>query len=399
MTEKDDKNIEQVVEEAESADTPGASEASTEAPEPHVPVTPAPKPEPKPEPPAPRKGSSFISWLALLLVLALAGGGFWYLQDLRQREAAMMARETALSNRLAEVERAAGQEDNRLEQASQQWQSQLEQGLAGLRQEGEGQAQLTRSLEEQLTAVRSELDRFSANDRESWLLAEAEYLLRLANQRLIMAGDTESAEALLGSADSVLRELDDVGLYPVRSAVASDIAAVRAVPKIDVEGIYLRLSALSEQATELRIFEFPEQMSQPQEAAADTWQARLEQGYEEALLKLSDYIIIRRRDVPMQSLMDPQWEGLVRQNLRMLLEQAQVALLSSNQALYEASLERASHWVAEFFESDAAAAKAMDREIGQLASMQVAVTLPDISGSLDALDQAIERRLAQGGSE
>ena len=57
----------------------------------------------------------------------------------------------------------------------------------------------------------------------------------------------------------------------------------------------------------------------------------------------------------------------MRQNLRMLLEQAQVALLSSNQALYETSLERASHWVAEFFESDEAAARAMDREISQLA--------------------------------
>ena len=101
----------------------------------------------------------------------------------------------------------------------------------------------------------------------------------------------------------------------------------------------------------------------------------------------------------MQALMDPQWEGLVRQNLRMLLEQAQVALLSSNQALYEASLERASHWVAEFFESDEAAARAMDREIRQLADLQVAVTLPDISGSLEALDRATERRLQQGGGE
>jgi uroporphyrin-3 C-methyltransferase len=332
-------------------------------------------------------------------VLALAGGAFWYLQGMMQREAAMLEREAALLQRLADLERAARQEDDRLESASQEWQNSLQQGLATLRQESAGQAQLARSLEEQLAVVRSELARFSANDRDSWLLAEAEYLLRLANQRLIMAGDTESAEALLSSADSVLRELDDVGLHPVRAAVASDMAAVRAVPKIDVEGIYLRLSALSEQAAELVIFEFPEQATQPREAAADNWQARLEQGYEEALLKLSDYIIIRRRDQPMQAMMDPQWEGLVRQNLRMLLEQAQVALLSSNQALYEASLNRASHWVAEFFESDAAAARAMDREIGQLASMQVAVTLPDISGSLDALDGAIERRLQQGGGE
>jgi uroporphyrin-3 C-methyltransferase len=214
-----------------------------------------------------------------------------------------------------------------------------------------------------------------------------------------MAGDAESAEALLTSADSVLRELDDVSLHPVRAAVASDIAAVRAVPRIDREGIYLRLSALAEQAANLVIFEFPEQAARLREGAAETWQARFEQGYEQALLKLSDYIIIRRRDVPMQALMDPQWEGLVRQNLRMLLEQAQVALLSSNQVLYEASLERASHWVAEFFESDEAAARAMDREIRQLAGLQVAASRPDITGSLSALDDAIERRLREGGGE
>ena len=384
MTEKEDKNIEQVVEEAESTGSPAENDDAAEIPETRVPVAPAP--------PAPRKSSSLIGWLALLLVLALAGGGAWYLQDTKQREAALL-------QRLSEIELAASREDDRLEQAGQRWESQLQQGLAALREESEGQAEVALALEEELSAVRSELSRFSANDRESWLLAEAEYLLRLANQRLIMASDTESAAALLASADGVLRELDDVSLHPVRAAVASDIAAVRAVPKIDLEGIYLRLAALAEQAANLVIFEFPDQESATRESTADTWQARFEQGYEEALVKLSDYIIIRRRDVPMQALMDPQWEGLVRQNLRMLLEQAQVALLSSNQDLYEASLERASRWVEEFFQSDEAAARAMDREIRQLAGLQVASTLPDRSGSLSALDGAIERRLQQGGAE
>ena len=394
MADKDDKNIEQVVEEAESAVDPSSAESTVETPEPHVPLSSAPKPQDAGKKQG--RSGSVIGWLALLLVVALAGAAGWYLQDMQQREAALV-------QRIAELEDAASEEDDLLEQASRRWQSELEDGLASLRQESVDQAEAARSLgaslEEQVSAVRSELARFSANDRESWLLAEAEYLLRLANQRLIMAGDTESAEALLSSADAVLRELDDVGLPPVRAAVASDIAAVRAVPTIDLEGIYLRLSALAEQAANLVIFEFPEQASRTREASAETWQARFEQGYEEALVKLSDYIIIRRRDAPMQALMDPQWEGLVRQNLRMLLEQAQVALLSSNQALYEASLERASHWVAEFFESDEAAARAMDREIGQLAGLQVAVTLPDISGSLSALDDAIARRLEQGGSE
>lgn len=384
MTEKDDKNIEQVVEEAESTDSPAENDGAAENPEPRAPVAPAP--------PAARKSSSVIGWLALLLVLALAGGAAWYLQDIMQREAALL-------QRLSEIELAASREDDRLEQAGQRWESQLQQGLAALREESAGQAEVALALEEELSAVRSELSRFSANDRESWLLAEAEYLLRLANQRLIMASDTESAAALLASADGVLRELDDVSLHPVRAAVASDIAAVRAVPKVDLEGIYLRLAALAEQAANLVIFEFPDQESATRESTADTWQARFEQGYEEALVKLSDYIIIRRRDVPMQALMDPQWEGLVRQNLRMLLEQAQVALLSSNQDLYEASLERASRWVEEFFQSDEAAARAMDREIRQLADLQVAVSLPDISGSLSALDGVIESRLQQGGAE
>ena len=364
MSEKEDKNIEQVVEEAESADTSlNNDDSPVEEPEPHVPVTPAPAPR---EAPAPRKSSSALAWLALLLVLVLGGAAAWYLQDLLRREAALL-------DRLAELEAAAGQEEDRLEQMAGRWQDQLQQGLDQLQAEAASQAasqaQAARSLEEQMAAVRTELARFSATDRDSWLLAEAEYLLRLANQRLIMA------------------------------AVASDIAAVRAVPRIDLEGIYLRLSALAEQAGKLVIFEFPEQESQPREATAGDWQQRLEQGYQEALLKLSNYVIIRRRDVPMQALMDPQWEGLVRQNLRMLLEQAQVALLSSNQALYQASLKRASHWVAEFFESDEAAARAMDREIRQLSDLQVAVTLPDISGSLDALDDAIKRRLQQGGGE
>jgi uroporphyrin-3 C-methyltransferase len=214
-----------------------------------------------------------------------------------------------------------------------------------------------------------------------------------------MAGDVVAAQALLGSADNILRELDDPTMHEVRAAVAADMAAVRAVPRVDVEGTYLRLAALAEQADKLVIFELPQEETQPAQAREKTWQDRLKQGYEEALAKLSSYIIIRRRDVPMQALMDPQWEGLVRQNTRMLLEQAQVALLSGNRVLYGASLERARRWVGEFFESDGAAAQAMSREITQLMDVEIAAGSPDISRSLQALDNVMKQRLDQGGTE
>lgn len=360
----------------------------------------AQKPSPpaaEPTRPAPPEGggsrSSGLAWLSLILALAVAGALAWLHREQQQSNA-------AFSERLQAVEATAGRDDTAVDDIQQRLQRQLAEGLgdvrgttAALGDQLAAQAQSLEAVQARLAEQGAELSRFGARDRSAWLLAETQYLLRLANQRLVMAGDTSAAQALLASADAILRELDDVRLHPVRAAVAADLAAVRAVPKIDVEGIYLRLAALIEQAGQLVIFELPAKETRPAPAPAQSWGERLRQGYHAALAKLSDYIIIRRRDAPMQALMDPQWEGLVRQNLRMLLEQAQVALLSGNQTLYRASLERADHWVAEFFESDGTAARAMSREISDLEDLPVAVSLPDISGSISALDTVMRQRL------
>ena len=346
----------------------------------------------KPAPP-PRRGG-FIAWLALLLVVALAGGSAWVVMEAQRRADTLAARVNAL-------ESSAGREDSELEQSlsavERQLDNRLDSALSSVNSESAAQAARLQQLESGLAEQRNELARFSATDRESWLLAEAEYLLRLANQRLIMTGDTEAAAALLASADAILKQLDDAALHTVRAAVAADLAAIRAVPQLDIEGMYLRLAALIEQADALVIFEFPELEAQPMPEPAEDWEGRLQQGYEAALRKLSDYVIIRRRDVPMQSLMDPQWESLVRQNLRMLLEQAQVALLSGNQFLFRESLERSQGWVAEFFESDEAAARALAREIRLLQDETVQVTLPDTARSLRALQDAVVQRNRPGG--
>jgi len=366
-----------------------------------------------PPPPAPKettKSSSGIGWLALLLVLAMAGGAAWLYPQLQSTEA-------ALQERLAALEGSGGQDDTSLSALESSLRSQMQTGLdqvqqsVGQLQQSVAQLQQSQksnssslaqslvSMESQLAEQRAELARFGSNDRGSWLMAEAEYLLRLANQRLIMAGDAVAAKALLESADKVLRELDDVSLHTVRGAVAADLAALRAVPKVDTEGIYLRLSALIEQSERLVIFEMPEKEARLAPEMAEDWKDTLEQGYQSALAKLRDYVVVRRRDVPMQALMDPQWEGMVRQNLRMLLEQSQVALLSGNGKLYRESLERAQQWVEQFNESDTEAANALIQELRQLGNRDIAVELPDISRSLKALDKAIEQRLQQGGGE
>ena len=358
-------------------------------------------------PAAPPPKSSKLGWFALLLVLllggAVGGGAAWIYPQL-------LAKEERLQARVAELESSAGREQADLDALADRLGDDLEDGLAGAEsasaairselaaRQSDLDEQLA-TLETRLSSVAEEQARFNSSDRDGWLLAEAEYLLRLANQRLLMAGDADAARALLNSADGVLKEIDDPGLYDARAAVASDLAAVRAIPGIDIEGIYLRISALSDQASNLVIFRMPEQGEAPAPEAAETWQDRLQQGYRAALAKLSEYIIIRRRDVPMQALMDPQWEGLVRQNLTMLLEQAQVALLSGNQTLYTESLERAQYWVDQFIDSDEVNAQAVARELRLLADERIAVPLPDISRSASALDDFIESRLDQGGAQ
>lgn len=344
---------------------------------------------------APHTGANTPAWLALLLVVVLAGVLAWLLLDARGRE-------NALALRLANIETQAAQKQGDLKARDDRLQTELRAGLdtldAATSKQATEFAAALQALQEQLTAQQKELARFSASDRDGWLLAEAGHLLRLANQRLVMAGDPVAAQALLGNADTVLRELNDPTLHDVRAAIATDVATLRAADKVDVEGIYLRLAALIEQAGRLVIFQFPEVEHAAAPAAANDWQGRLRQGYEAALSKLADYIIIRRRDVPMQTLMDPQWEGLVRLNLRMLLEQAQMAVLTANQALYDASLQHARQWVAQFEDADPATATAISAEIARLSTLSVEIPQPDISRSQRALDAAIEQRLQATGA-
>lgn len=397
MSDKDQQQPDQASDEAPVIEKELAALAATSEQVP--PAAPASAPA--------RAGVSKVGLLALVGVLALGGGAYWSYLELQRREVALVDRLEMLEDQASNKQDSI---EGSLESLSSDWQGKLDSGLktlsnslnsvtSGVQGELQRQGQALQDMEAALTQQRAELARYSASDRESWLLAEAEYLLRLANQRLVMAGDTVAAAALLKSADGILLQLDDASLHKARGAVAADLAALKAVPRLDTEGLYLRLAAMIEQADRLVIFELRDAESRVPETPADDWQGRLRQGYEEALRKLSDYIIIRRRDVPMQALMDPQWEGLVRQNLRMLLEQSQVALLSGNQLLYRESLERARHWVAEFFEADESAARALDRDIADMAQQAVSVELPDLSRSLRALDEAVAARLAQGGDD
>ncbi len=393
---------------------------------------------------APRAGgvvTVVVAWLALLMVLALGAAAFWFFQQQTWRAQDVSAKLDKLSgaqqlfteSRLKREEMLNSQEqrlrallreevslaEGRITERQQQVLDRVDRQASEQRQAiateiaqkqqaasvaiEKQREQVAEVLDQQRQAVtdaintqREELARFNVSDRQQWLVAETQYLLRLANQRIMMAGDVEAARALLVSADEIARQLESIDYLPLRSAVADDLAALRSVRNIDKEGLYLRLSALIHQIDRLKAFEMPKPPQLEKKEKADTLKERLQQGYDAALAKVSRYVQVRRRDVPYTALMDPQWEGLVRQNLRMLLEQAQMALLMGNQALYEDSLKRAGHWVVEFFDADKQAATAMAEGITALQGETVSVELPDVSGSLRALNEVIAKHQQEG---
>lgn len=361
-----------------------------------------------------RRGGRGLAWLALLLALAGAGGAGWLywqgeqqLQSLQRelqalREQPPQAPQSVQAPAPQGVSAETRQSLEKLEESVEADLGRVEQRIQQLGEVQpilQRQAEQLKSLEQQLGEQRKALGAMTGSDRDAWMLAEVEYLLRLANQRLLMTGDADSARALLASADGILRQLEDGGLHAVRRAVAADRAALRAIPRVDVEGIYVRLAALVDQIAGLEVFTLPAH----EEAAApeneEGWQARLRHGYQQALAKLSDYIAIRRREAPVEALVDPQLEDLMRQNTAMLLQQAQIALLSGNQRLYAESLQRTRRWISEFFLLDQRVAESVLREIDDLSDEVVEVSLPDVSGSLQALEAALDQRLLRQEEE
>ncbi|GGO87771.1 hypothetical protein GCM10011348_41720 [Marinobacterium nitratireducens] len=262
-------------------------------------------------------------------------------------------------------------------------------------------------LQQRLTQSMQQVMSQQNTSRKDWLMAEVEYLLRLANQRVLMEQTPVGALTLLKSADQILRETDDVSIYEVRKALAADIAALEAVPRLDTEGAYLQLGALSAQIDNLRLIPVTEQRQLPDllsditpDGVSESWSQGLATSWNNAMGKLEQLVVIQHRDEPVEPLLSPENHFFLQQNLHLMLEQAQLALLQRKQNAYDSALTKAENWIDTYFEPQDATTNALLRGIAELKQLEVAPELPDISGSLNALKAYLEQmiKLKQEGA-
>ena len=359
---------------------------------------PAKKPaaaDPVSTPASKRSSDRFARTLLVLLLLVLGGGAYlgWAYGLPRYQE--LMLQLEASDARLAALE---GSPDTLARELALGFEQQMaeSQALTSAALQASAARQSQRLLEqesvaqlmsERLERVDIRLARLTATDRRAWLANEAAFLVRLSAQRLLVSRDIDAAQALLANADALLMEVNDPRFITARRALAADLARLAVAPRVDSVGLYARFAALIEQAAllQVRVASAPEP---PVPASEGLW-SQANAGWRAALDKLSRYLVVHRRSDERAGLLTPDWENLIRQNLRMSLEQAQIAALSANATLFQHAVARARASIEVFTDTDPDRVAAMVAELDGLAALNIAPEIPDLLDSRAALADAI----------
>lgn len=338
-----------------------------------------------------KKGSGLAIALVLILAIALALVAWqgWQRLDSQQQRIDELAQQTEGSA----SQQAVSELESRLDSGEAERDEALQSALSDLRSEFDSYRS---DVDETLSDVLDQLSQEQDTDEREWLHAEAAYLLRLANQRLQLEGDVEGAAALLRTADARLADADNPALTPVREAIANELAALDAVPQVDRTGLYLALNAQQERISTLRLSQEIEEQavtSSIEQPPTGTFQRQLARFGEE----LKDLVVVRHHDEALEALITPEQESYLRQSLRLVLEQTQLALLNEEKALYDASIDKALQLLNDYYDTTREETQSVIARLEELKQAEVKPELPDISASQQELARFIDNRYETRG--
>lgn len=319
--------------------------------------------------PAPRKSGR--RWPALVLaLLALAASGWqWYdnrqhWNDFQQNEA-----------RLLEAQRQTGEAQIKA----------VQDRLATL----ETRQEEFRSDADAVHDLRQDI----ARGREEATLLEVEQAVTLAVQQLQIAGNVQVARLALQSADARLARLDRPAYLPLRKALAKDIERLSALPFVDIPGIGVRLEQVVAAADKLPLAAWsrptPKTSKPLAEATPTAWERVLGNVWQE----IKGLVRIQRFEQESVVLLAPGQEFFLRENLKLRLLNARLALQARDQATFRADLRQAQDWLDKYFVADDKAVQTAKLTLSQAAPVNLVFEMPTLNDSQAAL------RSLQGSKE
>ena len=306
--------------------------------------------------------------------------------------AALVAAAIAIDARLGvrSMESTAGARLAELGAESQGSKTAMSQAQAALK---EAQSRITEleariaDTQEQRVAL-EEMYRELSRNADDRVLSEVEQMLILASQQLQLAGNVRGALAALQAADQRLSRAEKLAATPLRRALAQDMERLRSVPQVDTVGLAVKIDSLMSQAESLPLLvaesgptvratrlraEEPQGFSR---AARDFWE------------EMKGLVRIRDLETPEAALLTPSQGYFLRENFKLRLLAARMALLARDEASFREDIRAAQGWIAKYFDTRAKATTAATAALKQIADSPVAIGVPDINASLAAVRTA-----------
>ena len=229
-----------------------------------------------------------------------------------------------------------------------------------------------------------------------WLLAEADYLVKLAGKKLWLENDVKSAIMLLKSADVRISDLADASLLPVRALLAKDIQTLQQVNQVATESIALSISALIAQVDTLPLdtLKLPDAEVPAQQATVSNdvsnWQENLKASWDAIV---SDFVTVEKRTAAITPFMSAKQQWLAREQLKFALLNAQQAVMQGQSTLYKQALQQSLDIVVAHYQLDNVGIEAYISTIQELVMLDTSRELPAQLDAQQPLGEIIEQRI------
>ncbi|MDP1976823.1 uroporphyrinogen-III C-methyltransferase [Undibacterium sp.] len=252
-----------------------------------------------------------------------------------------------------------------------------------------------------------------SKNRDDWALAEIEQVLATASQQLQLAGNVQGALIALQNADGRLAKSDKPQFISIRRALAKDIERLKSLPALDLPGVALRLDSVIAQIDHIPLWSDEKSVVTatppkaplrvlPKSAASakadkkvvddveeSTWSMRLQDGWQsfssEMWGEVKQLIRVRNVETPDVLLLTPSQSYFARENLKLRLLNARLALLSRNESIFRSDMIAAQDAIAKYFDTRAKQTQTVQALLRQVQGSNLSIEMPTLGESLNAV--------------
>ncbi len=347
-------------------------------------------------------GGIIFGVINFILILLLVGGGFYLSSEIKDKQQAQGndinegdMRDIEVSKQFNSFQSQLGTMNSQIATFNAELTGKDNHFTKTLADFSQLHSEKLANTQKNLSAEITQLKRQLGKTRGDWLVADAEYLLSIANQRLHLMGDVNTTKMALEAADQRLRESGDTAAFKVREQIVKEISSLESVNTPDIVGIYSLVQLLKDKVNTLAVLlPYAGKPVTESKQVHDHEQAQqADHGILNSVLHLLEgYVTVKHSDQPVTEIITVEDAEFIKQQLNVKLEMIKISLVQQNDSLFQTNISDAIHWVKTNFTKNKNSGSVLS-ELKQLSKIQLRTQFPDISQSLKMLKDITKLRI------